>query len=131
MKCSIKKATVTIIALAILVGGIFLAIGSGNVAVSFIAVPSKRSNRFFTGAGTLAQYVPRADGVTATMLDYSIREAEKAGYIVSKINLYEKQISFCTHENDVGISSISRRRSPLSIPDSKSPFIILFISSPT
>ena len=39
---------------------------------------------------------PRADGVTATMLDYSIREAEKAGYIVSKINLYEKQISFCT-----------------------------------
>lgn len=39
---------------------------------------------------------PRADGVTAAMLDYSIREAEKAGYIVSKINLYEKQISFCT-----------------------------------
>lgn len=33
---------------------------------------------------------PHADGVTATMLDYSIREAEKAGYIVSKINLYEK-----------------------------------------
>ena len=27
---------------------------------------------------------PRADGVTATMLDCSIREAEKAGYIVSK-----------------------------------------------
>ena len=34
--------------------------GSGNVAVSFIAVPSKRSNRFFTGAGTLAQYVGAA-----------------------------------------------------------------------
>ena len=31
---------------------------------------------------------PRADGVTAAMLDYSIREAEKAGYIVSKIKLY-------------------------------------------
>ncbi len=32
MKCSIKKATVTIIALAILVGGIFLAIYLKQVA---------------------------------------------------------------------------------------------------
>lgn len=39
---------------------------------------------------------PRANGITAAMLDQSIREAEKAGYTVNKINLYEKQLSYCT-----------------------------------
>lgn len=39
---------------------------------------------------------PHTNGVTAAMLDYSIHEAEKAGYVVSKINLYEKDLSFCT-----------------------------------
>ena len=39
---------------------------------------------------------PHSKGVTAAMLDYSIREAEKAGYCITKINLYEKQLAFCT-----------------------------------
>lgn len=39
---------------------------------------------------------PHTNGVTAAMLDYSILEAEKVGYVVSKINLYEKHLSFCT-----------------------------------
>lgn len=39
---------------------------------------------------------PHAKGVTAAMLDYSIQEAEKAGYRITKINLYEKQLAFCT-----------------------------------
>lgn len=39
---------------------------------------------------------PHTDGVTAAMLDYSIHEAEKAGYTVTKINLYEKELAFCT-----------------------------------
>lgn len=39
---------------------------------------------------------PHSKGATATMLDYSIREAEKAGYSITKINLYEKQLAFCT-----------------------------------
>lgn len=39
---------------------------------------------------------PHSKGVTAVMLDYSIREAEKAGYSITKINLYEKQLAFCT-----------------------------------
>lgn len=39
---------------------------------------------------------PHANGTTAAMLNHAIREAEKAGYTVMKINLYEKKISFCT-----------------------------------
>lgn len=39
---------------------------------------------------------PHSKGVTAAMLDYSIREAEKVGYSITKINLYEKQLAFCT-----------------------------------
>lgn len=38
---------------------------------------------------------PHLKGTTATMLAYAISEAEKAGYEVTKINLYEKQIGFC------------------------------------
>ena len=39
---------------------------------------------------------PHSKGVTAAMLDYSIREAEKAGYNITKIDLYERQLAFCT-----------------------------------
>ena len=39
---------------------------------------------------------PHIDGATATMLSHSICEAEKAGYIVDKINLYKKRLAFCT-----------------------------------
>lgn len=39
---------------------------------------------------------PHADGITANMLDCAVRSAEKEGYSVTKINLYEKNISFCT-----------------------------------
>lgn len=39
---------------------------------------------------------PHSNGVIAALLDYSIREAEKAGYNITKINLYEKQLAFCT-----------------------------------
>lgn len=39
---------------------------------------------------------PHANGMTAAMLNSAIREAERAGYAVTKINLYEKQLSFCT-----------------------------------
>lgn len=39
---------------------------------------------------------PHTNGTTATMLDFAIRKAEQAGYAVTKINLYEKQLSFCT-----------------------------------
>lgn len=39
---------------------------------------------------------PHTDGVTAAMLNYSIHEAEKAGYTATKINLYEKELAFCT-----------------------------------
>ena len=38
---------------------------------------------------------PHIDGATATMLNHSICEAEKAGYTIAKINLYEKQLAFC------------------------------------
>lgn len=38
---------------------------------------------------------PHPNGVTATMLNYSIKEAKKAGYTVKKINLYEKKLNFC------------------------------------
>ena len=39
---------------------------------------------------------PHIDGATATMLNHSISEAEKAGYTIAKINLYEKRLAFCT-----------------------------------
>ncbi len=39
---------------------------------------------------------PHKKGVTAAMLERSIRAAERAGCIVTRIDLYEKQIAFCT-----------------------------------
>lgn len=39
---------------------------------------------------------PHSKGTTAAMLNYAIHKAEKAGYTVSQINLYEKRISYCT-----------------------------------
>ncbi len=38
---------------------------------------------------------PHTDGKTAAMLDRAVRQAEKRGYRVTKVNLYEKNISFC------------------------------------
>lgn len=39
---------------------------------------------------------PHSNGKTAAMLDYAVQEAEKSGCGVTKINLYEKKLSFCT-----------------------------------
>lgn len=39
---------------------------------------------------------PHVNGTTAAMLDYAIRKAEKMGYNVTRINLYEKNLSYCT-----------------------------------
>jgi len=39
---------------------------------------------------------PRSNGTTANMLKHSIQAAERAGFTVSKVNLYEKHIAFCT-----------------------------------
>ncbi len=39
---------------------------------------------------------PHANGTTANMLEHSIRAAQQAGYAVTKVNLYEKRIAFCT-----------------------------------
>lgn len=39
---------------------------------------------------------PHKDGITAAMLDCATRRAEKMGYTVIKINLYEKNLSYCT-----------------------------------
>lgn len=39
---------------------------------------------------------PHSNGITAAMLDHAMREAQKAGYTVTKINLYEKSLAFCT-----------------------------------
>lgn len=39
---------------------------------------------------------PHTNGTTAAMLDVAIRKAEQAGYTVTKINLYEKKLAFCT-----------------------------------
>ena len=36
------------------------------------------------------------NGMTAAMLDLAVHKAEQAGYAVTKINLYEKKLSFCT-----------------------------------
>lgn len=38
---------------------------------------------------------PHTIGITSTMLNHAICSAEKAGYEVTKINLYEKQIGYC------------------------------------
>ena len=38
---------------------------------------------------------PHRNGKTAAMMDIATRRAEEKGYIVNKINLYEKNISFC------------------------------------
>lgn len=38
---------------------------------------------------------PHANGFTATMLDLAIRNAKQSGYAVTKINLYEMELSFC------------------------------------
>jgi len=39
---------------------------------------------------------PHTNGTTAAMLDLAIRKAKQEGYAVTKINLYEKNLSFCT-----------------------------------
>lgn len=39
---------------------------------------------------------PHTNGITATMLDLAISKAKQTGYDVTKINLYEKELSFCT-----------------------------------
>lgn len=39
---------------------------------------------------------PHTNGMTAAMLNYAIRKAEEMGYNVTKINLYEKNLSYCT-----------------------------------
>lgn len=36
------------------------------------------------------------NGTTATMLNFAVQEAEQEGCAVTKINLYEKELSFCT-----------------------------------
>lgn len=38
---------------------------------------------------------PHEYGTTAAMLNSAIHKAEQAGYAVTKINLYEKELSFC------------------------------------
>ncbi len=39
---------------------------------------------------------PHVNGITAAMYNCAIRKAEQTGYTVTKINLYEKNLSFCT-----------------------------------
>lgn len=39
---------------------------------------------------------PRSHGITAAMLDCAVQTAQKAGWTVDKINLYDMQISYCT-----------------------------------
>ncbi len=39
---------------------------------------------------------PHTNGTTAAMLNLAVHKAEQAGYAVTKINLYEKELSFCT-----------------------------------
>ncbi len=38
---------------------------------------------------------PHRNGTTAAMMDIATRRADEQGYMVTKINLYEKNISFC------------------------------------
>lgn len=39
---------------------------------------------------------PHENGTTAAMLNLAVHKAEQVGYAVMKINLYEKELSFCT-----------------------------------
>lgn len=39
---------------------------------------------------------PHTNGTTAAMLNLAVHKAKQAGYAVTKINLYEKELSFCT-----------------------------------
>ena len=39
---------------------------------------------------------PDEKGTTAAMLNLAVHKAEQAGYTVTKINLYEKKLSFCS-----------------------------------
>lgn len=39
---------------------------------------------------------PHTNGMSAAMLDCAIRKAERIGCTVTKINLYEKNLSYCT-----------------------------------
>lgn len=39
---------------------------------------------------------PHTNGTTAAMLNLAVHKAEQIGYAVTKINLYEKELSFCT-----------------------------------
>lgn len=39
---------------------------------------------------------PHSNGTTAAMLECAVLASKKAGYDVTKINLYEKQLCFCT-----------------------------------
>lgn len=39
---------------------------------------------------------PHTNGTTAAMLNLAVHKAEQVGYAVTKINLYEKELSFCT-----------------------------------
>ncbi len=39
---------------------------------------------------------PHSKGTNAAMFNHAIQKAEEAGYTVSRINLYEKHISYCT-----------------------------------
>ena len=38
---------------------------------------------------------PHTNGTTAAMLNFAVHKAEQAGYAVTKITLYEKNLSFC------------------------------------
>ena len=38
---------------------------------------------------------PHTNGTTSTMLSYALDAANAAGYEITKINLYEKQLAFC------------------------------------
>ena len=38
---------------------------------------------------------PHTNGMTAAMFDCAVHKAEERGYTVRKVNLYEKNISFC------------------------------------
>lgn len=39
---------------------------------------------------------PRINGMTAAMMDQTVAAAGRAGYAVTTIHLYEKELSFCT-----------------------------------
>lgn len=39
---------------------------------------------------------PHSNGITAAMLDHAMREAQKSGHTVNQVDLYEKNIAFCT-----------------------------------